>query len=179
MILSHEQLTEFVDNGGIKSPDGIVLINGASINLRLDSKIKVESRQPMFNNPVTLGKSESLTFDDVTIDEQGFSLYPNAFILASTIETINLPCNLSAFVCLRSSSARNGLEHLNAGFIDPCFNGTITLELKNMTNHHILRILPLMDLVQITIHENYPVASEYSYAKTGRYQHQQGVTEAR
>ena len=179
MILSHEQLTEFVDNGGITSPDGIVLINGASINLRLDTKIKAESKQPMFNKVVTLGNGESLTFDDVTIDEKGFSLYPNAFILASTVETINLPCHLSAFVSLRSSSARNGLEHLNAGFIDPCFCGTITLELKNMTNNHILRLLPLIDLVQITIHENFPVDSEHSYAATGRYQHQKGVTEAR
>lgn len=179
MILSHEQLTDFVDNGGITSPDGIVLINGASINLRLDTRIKAESKQPMFNKVVTLGKSESLIFDDVTIDEKGFNLYSNAFILASTVETINLPCHLSAFVSLCSSSARNGLEHLNAGFIDPCFNGTITLELKNMTEHHILRLLPLMDLVQITIHENYPVESKYSYAATGRYQNQQGVTEAR
>ena len=179
MILSHEQLTEFVDNGGIKSPDGIVLINGASINLRLDTKIKAESKQPMFNKVVTLGNGESLTFDDIVITQQGFNLYPNTFILASTAEKINLPCHLSAFVSLRSSSARNGLEHLNAGFIDPCFCGTITLELKNMTNNHILRLLPLIDLVQITIHENFPVDSEHSYAATGRYQHQKGVTEAR
>lgn len=52
-------------------------------------------------------------------------------MLATTIETIELPENLTAFVEGRSSIGRLGLFIQNAGWVDPGFKGQITLELFN------------------------------------------------
>ncbi|MFJ7512825.1 dCTP deaminase [Peribacillus simplex] len=56
---------------------------------------------------------------------------PRAFVLGTTIEVIKLPNNMSAFVEGRSSIGRLGLFIQNAGWVDPGFEGHITLELYN------------------------------------------------
>jgi dCTP deaminase len=52
-------------------------------------------------------------------------------LLATTREYIKLPGNLTAFVEGRSSIGRMGLFIQNAGWVDPGFEGEITLELYN------------------------------------------------
>jgi dCTP deaminase len=47
------------------------------------------------------------------------------------METVRLPDNLTAFVEGRSSIGRIGLFIQNAGWVDPGFEGQITLELYN------------------------------------------------
>ncbi|GAK09356.1 MULTISPECIES: dCTP deaminase [Geomicrobium] len=56
---------------------------------------------------------------------------PNSFLLATTKEYIKLPNDLTAFVEGRSSIGRMGLFIQNAGWVDPGFEGEITLELYN------------------------------------------------
>ncbi|CAK6475151.1 dCTP deaminase [Peribacillus castrilensis] len=56
---------------------------------------------------------------------------PQAFVIGTTIEVIKLPNNMSAFVEGRSSIGRLGLFIQNAGWVDPGFEGHITLELYN------------------------------------------------
>ncbi|MEJ9233080.1 dCTP deaminase [Peribacillus butanolivorans] len=56
---------------------------------------------------------------------------PQAFVLGTTIEVIKLPNNMTAFVEGRSSIGRLGLFIQNAGWVDPGFEGHITLELYN------------------------------------------------
>lgn len=56
---------------------------------------------------------------------------PKAFVLGTTIEYIRLPANMTAFVEGRSSIGRLGLFIQNAGWVDPGFEGHITLELYN------------------------------------------------
>ncbi|KAK3596121.1 hypothetical protein CHS0354_027391 [Potamilus streckersoni] len=65
-------------------------------------------------------------------------LPPHSFILATTEEYIKLPSTLTAFVEGRSSVGRMGLFIQNAGWVDPGFEGQITLELYNANN------LPIM-----------------------------------
>lgn len=59
---------------------------------------------------------------------------PLGFCLASTAEEIELDASLAAFVEGRSSVGRAGLFIQNAGWTDPGFRGTLTLELFNATN---------------------------------------------
>jgi dCTP deaminase len=59
------------------------------------------------------------------------TLPPHSFLLATTMEYIKLPNDLTAFVEGRSSVGRMGLFIQNAGWVDPGFEGTITLELYN------------------------------------------------
>ena len=61
-------------------------------------------------------------------------LRPGEFALARTTELVGIPAHLVARVEGKSSWARRGLlVHITAGFIDPGFYGTITLELANLS----------------------------------------------
>ena len=61
----------------------------------------------------------------------------NSFVLARTREVVDLPDDLTAFVEGRSSIGRLGLFIQNAGWVDPGFRGSITLELYNGLPHPI------------------------------------------
>lgn len=62
-----------------------------------------------------------------------FILHPWQFILGATIEKMKLPSDLLARCEWRSSLGRLGIIiHSTAGFIDPWFEGTITLEITNI-----------------------------------------------
>ncbi|MFJ8067358.1 dCTP deaminase [Peribacillus sp. NPDC096447] len=56
---------------------------------------------------------------------------PQSFVIGTTMEVIKLPNNMSAFVEGRSSIGRLGLFIQNAGWVNPGFEGHITLELYN------------------------------------------------
>lgn len=66
---------------------------------------------------------------------------PHQFMLATTEEYFKLPNNLTAFVEGRSSIGRMGLCVQNAGWVDPGFEGKITLELYNESPNYI-RLTP-------------------------------------
>jgi len=77
-------------------------------------------------------------FPDVEKTPRGWTLAPLAFALATTIERLNVPANLAGRVEGRSTTGRRGLQvHATAGFIDPGFVGTITLELFNLGSNPI------------------------------------------
>jgi dCTP deaminase len=64
-------------------------------------------------------------------EEETVTIPPHSFLLATTMEYIELPESLTAFVEGRSSIGRIGLFIQNAGWVDPGFKGRITLELYN------------------------------------------------
>ena len=80
--------------------------------------------------------------------------YPSGqFILASTVETFNIPMMLSAQVSGKSSWGRMGIMvHVTAGFIDPGFSGKITLEIVNM-GHAAVALPTGKPIAQITFDE--------------------------
>ena len=62
-------------------------------------------------------------------------LHPGEFILGNTRETIHLPDDLVARLEGKSSLGRVGLViHSTAGYIDPGWQGSLTLELTNVSN---------------------------------------------
>ena len=69
------------------------------------------------------------------ISTAGFVLYPGDFILGDTVEYLQIPWNLAAQFAGKSSLGRQGLQtHCTAGFVDPGFQGTLTVELSNLSN---------------------------------------------
>jgi dCTP deaminase len=83
---------------------------------------------------------EDTNMDIITLDSQiryreiisdSITIPPHTFLLATTKEYVKLPNNLTAFVEGRSSIGRIGLFIQNAGWVDPGFEGKITLELYN------------------------------------------------
>lgn len=65
------------------------------------------------------------------IEGPAITMPPHSFLLATTMEYVKLPNDLTAFVEGRSSIGRIGLFIQNAGWVDPGFEGQITLELYN------------------------------------------------
>src|SRR5690606_36489379 len=65
------------------------------------------------------------------IESDEITIPPHSFLLATTEEYIKMPDDLTAFVEGRSSIGRIGLFIENAGWVDPGFEGQITLELYN------------------------------------------------
>ncbi|MEY3760178.1 MAG: Cronobacter phage vB CsaP, partial [Pseudomonadota bacterium] len=110
----------------------------------------------------------------------GYTIRPDEFILASSDEFFNLPNDISCEYKLKSSMARNALDHLNAGWADATWNGSrLTLELKNVSRFHKLIIETGMAIGQMVFFRHAPVPHEQSYAVRGQYNKQQSVTESK
>ena len=165
-LLSHEELRRIVEQE-IITPVDPKDINAASIDIHLGKTILWEDEQI---GHVDFSKRDPVAFNEYVMDEDGWVLEPGDFILAQSVEVFNLPNWLSAEYKLKSSMARIGLEHMNAGWCDAGWNGSVlTLELKNMCNHHSIRIRPGDAIGQMIFFRHEPVASEASYASRGRY----------
>lgn len=199
-LLSYTRLHHLVVTGVLQDAE-IENINSASIDLRLGRYILSERKLPEIKgsgqhipnlhipdciqdldlNRISLRDRERLnmaTFD--LIQDGPYILYPGEFILAQSIESFNLPNTISAEYKLKSSMARIGLEHLNAGWCDAGWNGSVlTLELKNMTRNHEI-VLQYGDKIgQMVFFEHEPVPENKSYAARGRYNNDSTVTGAK
>lgn len=107
-----------------------------------------------------------------TIKASEYLLMPGQFILATTMEYIKLPNNLTAFVEGRSSLGRMGLFIQNAGWVDPGFEGEITLELFN-ANKCAIKLKAGRRIGQLVFAEmDFPANKPY----TGKYNKQTGAT---
>jgi dCTP deaminase len=110
-----------------------------SVDLRLSPEIfvpKTELSLTFDLKGTGLAKTFEAVYSPAIIGEQGWTLLPNRFILARTIERVELPLSddcLAARIEGRSSFARTGLlVHFTAPTIHPGFKGTITLEMINL-----------------------------------------------
>jgi dCTP deaminase len=126
VILSDKTLKQLIDSGELGvSPITDESIQPASIDCRLgDHFLVVEDRQMQIIDLNTEIKYRELDGPSITIP-------PHSFLLATTMEYVRLPKDLVAFVEGRSSIGRIGLFIQNAGWVDPGFEGQITLELYN------------------------------------------------
>lgn len=126
MILSDKTLKEMISNGSLGvSPLDEESIQPASIDCRLgDDFLVVEDRQMD-----TISLSSEIIYRKIT--GPTITIPPHSFLLATTMEYVKLPNDLTAFVEGRSSIGRIGLFIQNAGWVDPGFEGQITLELYN------------------------------------------------
>lgn len=145
-------------------------INSASIDIKLGRFILVES-VPDSGTVLDYRNRDKLTTSRLELDaEEGYILRPGHFILAESDEVFNLPLTLSCEYKLKSSMARIGLEHMNAGWCDAGWNGSVlTLELKNLSQHHSIRIRPGDAIGQMVFFQHAPVPEDRSYAARGRY----------
>jgi len=114
-------------------------------------------------------------------EEDPFMLHPGEFVLGSTLEKVRLGVDVVARLEGKSSLGRLGLLiHSTAGFIDPGFEGHITLELSNVATLPIA-IYPGMKIGQISFYQM-TTAAEYPYGSPelgSKYQGQSGPTASR
>ena len=176
-LLAGQSLHDLIDLGIITAKHENV--NASSIDVRLGSEFYFERLTLNAGRIVDLAKKESPSMAKHTcIEGAPVHLLPGKFCLAHTMEIFNLPNNISALFILRSSMARAGLEHMQAGWADAGWHGSsLTLEFKNMLEDHVLRLTPGMRVGQMVFyyHED---AGENSYAIKGNYNSTPSVTKA-
>ena len=126
MILSDVTLKSMLNSGElVVDPLTEEQIQPASIDVRLsDHFLKVDE-----NRLEVIRLDKEVSYEEITQSE--IVIPPNSFLLATTREYICLPNDVTAFVEGRSSIGRIGLFIQNAGWVDPGFEGMITLELYN------------------------------------------------
>lgn len=141
-------------------------LNPASYDLLLGNEIMIESATS--DELVRFSISEHSK-------ENPYLLKPGQWILAETWETFNMPDDIAGLFFLKSSRAREGLEHSHAGFADPQWTGSkLTLEL---TNARQLRSLPLWPGMKIGQMVFFLMAGtpDISYATVGHYNNHKQV----
>ena len=156
------------------------LVQPASIDLRLGDSFRV------FHNhraaAIDLREPPTNLTEEVTIaDGEAFVIHPGEFVLGRTLERVELPDDIVARIEGKSSIGRLGLiVHATAGFVDPGFKGTLTLEITNLTRIPIKLYagLPIAQLSFMTL--DAPAERPYGSAELGsHYQGQLAATESR
>jgi dCTP deaminase len=181
MVLSDRTIERLIAEGLIEiDPYDDALLQPSSVDVRVDRYFRV-FRNHAYPHIDVKEPQEDLT-ELVEIDDgQPFILHPGEFVLGSTLERVKLPDDLVARLEGKSSLGRLGLLiHSTAGFIDPGWDGHVTLELSNVANlpitiYHAMKIgqLSFMQLTE-------PAASPYGSTGIGsKYQGQRGPTPSR
>lgn len=181
MVLSDRSIKEQLLAGRIRieplDPDDI---QPSSVDLHLGAKFQVfrNSRYP-YIDPMR-EQAGLMELVGATLEEP-FVLHPGEFVLGATIERIVLPEDIVARLEGKSSLGRLGLLiHSTAGYVDPGWDGTLTLELSNVANIPIV-LTPGMPIGQISFAEM-TTAVDRPYGTPGlgsRYQGQVDPTPSR
>ncbi len=184
MILCDRDLQARIESGDIVIDplgDPGLHIQPASIDLRLATTF-VTYRLPHVPciDPRDTQSVEGYT-ERIEIEEgNAFVLQPGEFALGSTLERVRVPNDLVARVEGRSSIGRLAVVvHATAGFIDPGFEGQITLELSNL-GRCAVKLYPGMRISQIVFHTmTGPAERPYGAARGSKYQGQAGPVASR
>ena len=170
LILSDRRIKESIAAGELViEPIDDQQIGPASVDLRLGEDFLAPRPAP----DGIYCMSREVDYDEHHGDT--FVIPAHGFVLATTREFIRLPDDLTAFVEGRSSVGRLGLFIQNAGWVDPGFEGTITLELYN-ANSAPMRIEAGRRICQLVIaRADGPVDNPYR----GKYQGQRKTTGSR
>src|SRR5438876_2868958 len=180
MVLSDRTIARYLEEGRIEiDPYDESLLQPSSVDVRVDRYFRVfhNSRYPYID---VREEQEDLT-ELVEVDDRAFILHPGEFVLGSTLERLRLPDDVGARLDGKSSLGRLGLViHSTAGFIDPGWDGHVTLELSNVANLP-LTIYPGMKIGQISFMQmTEPATSPYGSSELGsKYKGQEGPTPSR
>jgi dCTP deaminase len=181
MVLSDRTISRLIEQGRIEiDPYDDSLLQPSSVDVRVDRFFRVfhNNRYPYIDVKEPQDELTELVEVD---DETPFVLHPGEFVLGSTLERIRLPDDLVARLEGKSSLGRLGLLiHSTAGYIDPGWDGHVTLELSNVANLPIT-IYYAMKIGQISfVQMTEPAETPYGSETIGsKYKGQRGPTASR
>ncbi len=180
-VLSDGTILELVQRGRIRiDPWDPKMVQPASVDLRLGDSFRV-----FHNHRATAidlrDPPANLTEEVVVPPGEPFVIHPGEFCLGRTLEWVSIPDDIVARIEGKSSLGRLGLiVHATAGFCDPGFEGTLTLELNNLTRVPI-RLYPDLPIAQLSFMTlDKPAQRPYGSPGLGsHYQGQRAATESR
>jgi dCTP deaminase len=180
-VLSDGTIRRLVDAGRVViDPWDPEMVQPASVDLRLGDSFRV------FHNHRAAAidlrdPPRNLTEEVVIEGDEPFVIHPGEFALGRTQEYVEIPDDVVARIEGKSSLGRLGLiVHATAGFVDPGFKGTLTLEITNFNSVPIvLRTgLPIAQLSLMAL--DAPAERPYGHEELGsHYQSQVEATESR
>ena len=178
MILSDHTIREQLAAGRIViDPFDPACVQPSSVDLHVDAEFRVfrNNRYPF----IDVKQAQDLTELVEVKPDEPFILHPGEFVLGSTLERVGIPDDLVARLEGKSSLGRLGLLiHSTAGYVDPGWDGYLTLELSNVANLPIT-IYPGMKIGQISFFR-LTTAADTPYGGAGsKYQGQRGPTASR
>lgn len=179
MILSDRDIRNRLDRDGgleIEPIERDEQIQPASVDLRLGHSFKMVDPPPV--RKIVPGEMEPSYLGGDKVDK--VRLWRNEecpnMILAPTLERVRIPDDLVATVEGRSSLGRMGIiVHSTAGFVDPGFEGQITLEISSLIDSSF-EFEPGMRICQLAFHE---LSSPCDDPYDGKYQNQEGPVGSR
>jgi dCTP deaminase len=174
MILSDRDIKQALKDQRVvidPMPDFSVQLGACLVDLRLGNTFRV------FNHSTTpyLDPQKPETLQDVTTEitvpkDGSFTLHPGEFVLAITMEYIEMPDDLTGHLEGRSSIGRLGIVvHSTAANIECGFRGNITLELANMGRIPVM-LHPGMRICSLSFSElTSPAEVPYYKKKAAKY----------
>lgn len=174
MILSDRDIKKYLNTGKIKispSPDLSVQLGSCSIDLRLGNTFRFfeHSKYP-YIDPYDKKIADDLTTEVVITGDEPFILQPSDFVLATTIESFQLPDYLVARLEGRSSFGRLGIVvHSTASVFEPGWRGKVVMELGNMGRMPVA-LYPGMRVCALTFEQlSTPSDVPYNKKKSAKY----------
>lgn len=167
MILSDRTIRKLIKNDSLATNVKEENIQPASLDITIGNSFSFPDPETS-NGIIKIG--EPIKYKEIIRDT--YLLLPNQFVLATTEQYFKIPNNLTAFVEGRSSIGRLGLFIQNAGWVDPGFEGQITLELYNASQLAI-EIKAGLRVGQLVFS---PTDYEVEHPYVGKYQGQTGAT---
>ena len=177
-ILSDKTIKKYLKEGKIEIESLLdeKQIQPSSVDMRLGEEFKVFKviRKP-YIDPKDEEDIDSYMESTTVRKGEAFIIHPNEFALATTLEYVKVPDDLVARVEGRSSIGRLGVTmHVTAGFIDPGFEGNITLEISNIGAMSVA-LYPSQRVCQI-VFETMTTPSELPYGHPDRNSKYMGQT---
>lgn len=180
MILSDRTIRAEIAAGRIGiDPFDPKMVQPSSVDVRLDRTFLVfRNTKRAYIDPKQPAE-DLMELIEVAEDEPMF-LHPHEFVLGSTVEKVRIPDDLVARLEGRSSLGRLGIViHSTAGYIDPGFEGHVTLEISNLANLPIA-LYPNMRIGQISFVQMTTAAENpYGPGRSSKYQGQSLPTASR
>lgn len=140
------------------------LINPASIDVRIGRNLLVEGMGEDAFKPIYLPSNAS--------ERDPWMIEPGQFMLVDLYEHIYVPNGYAVELKLKSSRAREGYNHSLAFWVDPGWNGYLTMEITNVRQHASLPLWTGLRFAQIIVHQlDQPALKPYA----GHYQNAESV----
>ncbi len=184
MVLSDRDIKKNLKEGKIKiipTPDLALSLGSCSIDLRLGFAFRVfdHSRIAYFD-PYKKNYTGEVTREVKVEKGEPFILQPGDFVLATTIESFELPDNLLARLEGRSSLGRLGIVvHSTASIFEPGWRGKVVMEMGNMGRMPVA-LYPGMRVCALTFEElTSPAMVPYHKKKNAKYLNQNSPLESK
>lgn len=182
MILSDGDIKKVIKEGKLVFKPELTMdqIGPASIDLKLGPFFKIFN----ITKQHLLDIKKNFPDDDFVITyeckkAEPFILHPNNFVLAGTKEYVVVPDNMALRVEGKSTLARMGILVHAAGFVDPGFEGTLTLEISNQSDLPVA-LYPEMYICQIEVeYLSSPAEIPYNKRKKSLYSNAKGPMTAK